>query len=84
MKKCNTCMNREYKDDLVCCAANELHFAWTEFLRSLPLFGKYIEKYKCKAYEMDKSLTGWPKAEPVYCRCSFVPYFEEGGGSNEE
>lgn len=56
MKQCETCLYREYKDYLICCNANHLHFAFREMLKSLPLIGKDIHDYECKAYEMDRFL----------------------------
>lgn len=56
MKQCETCLYREYKDDLICCNVNHLHFAFREMLKSLPLIGKDIHDYECKAYEMDRFL----------------------------
>lgn len=72
MKQCRTCLDREYKDDLVCCQCNHLSFAFRELLKGFPLIGKYISDYECKGYEMDKTLTGFPMDSPVNCRCSII------------
>ena len=71
MKQCDTCVDRAYKDKLMCCQANHLSFAFRELLRSTPLIGKHISEYKCKGYERDNALTGFPTApHHVNCRCA--------------
>lgn len=54
MKQCRTCLDREYKDDLMCCQCNHISFAFRELLKSIPIIGKYVPDYECKGYEMDK------------------------------
>lgn len=60
----------------MCCQCNHISFYFREALKQLPLVGKYIPDYECKGYEMDKTLTGYPKFPPVNCRCSVVYQFE--------
>ena len=50
MKQCESCINKEYKDDLLCCRLNELSNAWTELHRQIPVFGKHIEEHECASY----------------------------------
>jgi hypothetical protein len=33
------------------CDANKAGYHWREFLKTLPLIGRHIEEYKCKAYQ---------------------------------
>lgn len=53
MKECKTCLNREGKDEMVCCAANHLGEAFRNFVKTWPFFGKGLPVYECKAYEPD-------------------------------
>lgn len=53
MKQCRTCMNREFKDKLCCCAVAELFHAFRELCKVLPFFGKYISTYECESYMED-------------------------------
>ena len=53
MKQCKTCMNREYKDKLTCCAVAELFHAFWELLKFLPFFGKDFKTYECGSYMAD-------------------------------
>ena len=48
MKQCENCINKEYKDDLCCCAAAHLGHAIREILKGLPLLGQYIQDYECQ------------------------------------
>jgi len=78
MKQCKTCLDREHKDELICCQANHLSFVFRELLRSIPLIGRHIPKYECKGYERDNTLTGFPTApQHVNCRCA-LHYPTEG------
>lgn len=72
MKECRTCICREHKDDFICCQCNHLAFALRKLLKSIPFLGKIIPDYKCKGYERDNELTGFPQIQHVNCRCSFV------------
>jgi hypothetical protein len=50
VRECKTCIYREYKDKLVCCAANHVGEAFRDLLRSaIPR----VPAYECKAYEPD-------------------------------
>jgi len=51
MKQCDTCVHREYSELLTRCDANKASYHWREFLKTLPVIGRYVEEYKCKAYE---------------------------------
>ena len=72
MKQCKTCINREYKDSLICCSVAELNHAFNELFRDLPLFGKFVKRHECGSYMEDKRMTGFPEEAPVMCRCSMV------------
>lgn len=72
MKQCKTCLNREYKNELCCCAVAELFHAFRELLKNIPLFGKDVQTYECGNYMADKKLTGFPDDKPPMCRCSIV------------
>lgn len=50
MKQCETCAFREHRNEMVCCCATRLHFAWLELLRSVPLIEKYMYPYTCEHY----------------------------------
>lgn len=73
MKQCETCLLRDFKDELLCCQANHLRFACRELLQTIPLIGKHIEDHKCTYYEMDITLTGYPAGHPVNCKCTIIP-----------
>lgn len=45
--ECKDCMNRQYSDDLCCCAANRLGLAWYRLLKEIPIINKFIEDNKC-------------------------------------
>ena len=51
MKQCETCVFRDVGVLLTMCDANKARYHWQEFLKTLPFIGKYIDEYKCKAYE---------------------------------
>lgn len=51
MKQCETCIHRDFQEFLAMCDANKACWHWREFLKTLPLIGRHIEEYKCKAYE---------------------------------
>ena len=55
MKECETCINREYKDDLICCQANHLDLAIQELKKAIPFFGRFVPDYECQAYEEIKT-----------------------------
>ena len=73
MRDCETCLMREYKDDLICCQANKLHYEFVELLKQIPFFGKHIKKYHCQSYEMDKNM-GFPFDTPENSKCSLYFY----------
>lgn len=56
MKECDTCLFREHKDELLCCAGNQVGEAFRDllntFLESLP-FCHGLGAYECQAYEAD-------------------------------
>jgi hypothetical protein len=56
MRECKSCINRECKDKLVCCAANQLREAFRELLRGAPFFRARLPEYECQAYEPDPDL----------------------------
>lgn len=64
MKQCKTCMNREYKDKLTCCACAELFHAFHELFKQFPLFGKYVKTFECGSYMVDKKPTEFPEIAP--------------------
>ena len=70
MKQCEKCIDREYKDKLICCAVAELFHAFRELWKQLPFFGKYIKTYECGSYMADNRLTGSPDTMNPMCRCS--------------
>ena len=43
------CVNDEY--DLTCCRIHKLYCAITELFQSIPLYGRYIENYRCPGFE---------------------------------
>lgn len=47
MKQCEFCLNKEYKEKLMCCQFAELGNAVTELLKQLPLFGKDVQDFEC-------------------------------------
>lgn len=51
MKQCETCIHRDFKEFLAMCDANAAAYHWHEFLKSLPIIGKYVKEYKCAAYK---------------------------------
>ncbi len=69
MKQCKTCMNREFKDKLTCCAVADLFHAFRELMKQLPLFGKHVQTYECVSYTADNRLTGFPDTMHPMCRC---------------
>lgn len=73
MRDCETCLMREYKDDLICCAANKLHYEFVELLRQALILGKHIKEYHCQSYEMDKNM-GFPFDTPENSKCSLYFY----------
>lgn len=70
MKQCKICMNKPYKDKLFCCAVAELHNAFNEIMRNLPLFGQDVKPFECGSRLIDKRYTGFLDESPVYCRHS--------------
>lgn len=56
MRECGSCINRECKDKLVCCAANQLSEAFRECLRGVPFFKAILPEYECKTFEPDPNL----------------------------
>ena len=74
MRDCETCLMREYNDDLICCAVNKLHYEFVNLLKQIPIFGESIKEYHCQAYEMDKSMTGFPFDTPENSKCSLYFY----------
>lgn len=50
MKQCETCINREYKDKLLCCSLGRLGFAVREAFKSIPIVGEDIPDFECHAY----------------------------------
>lgn len=70
MKQCRICINREYKENLICCNVAKLKYEFTEILRCIPLFGKDIKQYECSSRIVDRKYSGFPEDMPVYCRCS--------------
>lgn len=77
--RCKTCLNREYKDRLFCCAVAELNHSFHNLVKTLPLFGKYVKKHECGFYMEDKRMTGFPEDAPIMCRCSIVYEVNEDG-----
>lgn len=53
MRECKTCLNREGKDEMACCAANQLCEAFINLVRTLSFSGKSLPAYECQAYEAD-------------------------------
>lgn len=53
MKQCETCINKDYKEKLMCCCVNELGYAMTELFRHMPVIGKHISEHECTWYERD-------------------------------
>ena len=55
---CEKCINREYKDKLICCAVAELKAAWVQLLRELPVIRRFIHNdYVCGNFLEDKEWT---------------------------
>lgn len=79
MKQCRTCMNREFKDKLTCCAVADLFHAFREILKCIPFFGKDFKTYECGSYMADNKLTGFPDTMPPMCRCHLEAMYEPHG-----
>ena len=63
MKDCETCAYKRHKDELVCCAANELHNALNKLFKGIPVLGKYVETYKCLGYEDERLYGEWDNVD---------------------
>lgn len=51
MLKCESCMYKEFKDNLLCCEVNKLGEAVAELKKSLPVIGKYVKDHVCVWYQ---------------------------------
>lgn len=60
MKECASCINREYKDQLICCAVNHVGEAFRDLLKCAPFFGQAVQDYYCKTYEPDPNMIDRP------------------------
>lgn len=54
-EQCKTCLNREYREELLCCQYNQLCFEIREMLKLLPFVVNEIRDYECGSYlSMDR------------------------------
>ena len=70
MKQCKICINKPYKDKLLCCAGAELNNAFNDILKKIPFIRRFVKPFECGSRIVDKRYTGFPDDSPVYCRCS--------------
>ena len=74
MKQCETCIDKNFKEQTLACQVHHLRSAWRTVWQSLPLLGKFIPDYECEDYEEEQP--EWRKAcQHPNCRCSFYPVF---------
>lgn len=76
MKQCETCIDKELKENTICCQVHQYRFEVRNILKTIPILGKFIPDYECEDYEEEQP--EWLKAfgQHPNCRCSVVPVFE--------
>ena len=70
MKQCEICINKPYKDKLVCCSVAELHNAFNNVFKLIPVIRDFVKPFECGWRIIDKKYSGFPEDFPPYCRCS--------------
>lgn len=51
MNECETCLFRECKNELICCAANEVAATLWALRKAIPWLGDLFSDYRCQGYE---------------------------------